>query len=204
MNWMSVINLIVLLCTTVLLIVVLVHKRGQRKELQAEVENYKNKSWSWYDWAADKFWKVPSSSLALRDKLDERILPEDYPQIVTLIGSSQFVDHMAVVGWLLEKENGCIVLGLHLLPAWYFPKGVAVRDHLAEYEGVVDHMERLHEHKIDIANTVYVVNPNGYIGESTKKEIAYAKSLNKNIVYLEEDELRMSQLGSIWKAHTGE
>ena len=39
--------------------------------------------------------------------------------------------------------------------------------------------------KIDISDAIYVVNVNGYIGTSTKKEIEYAKSLNKEIFSLE-------------------
>ena len=39
--------------------------------------------------------------------------------------------------------------------------------------------------KIDISDAIYVVNVDGYIGTSTKKEIEYAKSLNKEIFSLE-------------------
>jgi len=37
------------------------------------------------------------------------------PKIITLCGSSRFVDVMAVVGWLLERDEGAITMGLHLL-----------------------------------------------------------------------------------------
>ena len=43
----------------------------------------------------------------------------------------------------------------------------------------------LHYKKIDISDAIYVVNVDGYIGTSTKKEIEYAKSLNKEIFSLE-------------------
>lgn len=37
-----------------------------------------------------------------------------------------------------------------------------------------------------MADEIFVINVNGYIGESTKSEIAYAMHLGKPIRYLEE------------------
>jgi len=42
----------------------------------------------------------------------------------------------------------------------------------------------VHLHKIRIADEVYVVDPGGYLGESTRREIAYAESLGKPVRYL--------------------
>lgn len=39
--------------------------------------------------------------------------------------------------------------------------------------------------RIEISDAIYVVNVGGYIGSSTKKEIEYAISLNKEIYFLE-------------------
>jgi hypothetical protein len=44
-------------------------------------------------------------------------------------------------------------------------------------------LDSLHLAKIDLAAWVYVVNPGGYIGESTRREIAYAAFLGKEVVY---------------------
>lgn len=46
-------------------------------------------------------------------------------------------------------------------------------------------LDDLHLKKIDMADVVYVINVNGYIGESTRREIEYAQSLGKTIRYLE-------------------
>jgi len=73
-------------------------------------------------------------------------------------------------------------LGLHLLPAWY--EG-GVEDHQAEAEGVAEKMDELHLRKIDLADKVLVVNINGYIGESTAREIVYAKAHAKPVAYVE-------------------
>jgi hypothetical protein len=42
-----------------------------------------------------------------------------------------------------------------------------------------------HRKKIDISDAIYVINVNGYIGESTSDEIKYATSKDKKIMYLE-------------------
>ena len=94
------------------------------------------------------------------------------PKIITLCGSSRFVDVMAVVGWLLERDEGAITMGLHLIPIWY-TKG-KIPNHLAEHENVAKQMDELHLRKIDRSDEIFVVNRNDYIGESTAKEIAYA------------------------------
>ena len=46
-------------------------------------------------------------------------------------------------------------------------------------------LDEMHRQKIDMSDAIFVINVNGYIGESTKNEIEYAKSKNKEILYLE-------------------
>ncbi|MDR2998781.1 MAG: hypothetical protein LBU78_11770 [Microbacterium sp.] len=41
----------------------------------------------------------------------------------------------------------------------------------------------LHLRKIDLADRVLVVNPGGYIGESTRREIAYARAAGKPVSF---------------------
>ena len=43
----------------------------------------------------------------------------------------------------------------------------------------------MHKQKIDTSDAILVINKNGYIGDSTKSEIEYAKAQNKEIIYLE-------------------
>ena len=105
------------------------------------------------------------------------------PEIVVLCGSSRFVDVMATAAWLIERDEGKITMGLHLLPQWY----TSVKDHLAEAEGVAEQMDELHLRKIDLASEIFVVNLNDYIGESTAREIQYAKNRGIEIRYLESE-----------------
>jgi hypothetical protein len=44
-------------------------------------------------------------------------------------------------------------------------------------------LDALHLCKIDLADRVLVVNPGGYIGESTRREIAYARATGKPISF---------------------
>lgn len=46
--------------------------------------------------------------------------------------------------------------------------------------------DELHKRKIDIADEVFILNVGGYIGESTRNELEYAKSIGKPIKYLEQ------------------
>ena len=46
-------------------------------------------------------------------------------------------------------------------------------------------LDDMHKRKIDMADEIFVINVGGYIGESTKSEIEYAKSHGKKVNYLE-------------------
>jgi len=104
-------------------------------------------------------------------------------KIIVISGSSRFCDVIAVCAWILERDENTIVMGLHLLPNWYCDK----LDHLAEHQGVADQMDELHLRKIDLADELFVVNIYNYIGESTKREIEYAKKKNIPIRYYMDD-----------------
>ncbi len=96
---------------------------------------------------------------------------------------------MAVIAWNFECAFHVITLGLHLLPSDY----TTAADHLAEVQGVAEQMDELHLRKIDLADRVFVVNPGGYIGDSTRREIEYAKSHGKPVSFLEADERRADE-----------
>lgn len=99
------------------------------------------------------------------------------PRVIVCCGSSKFVDIMAVTAWLIERDEQAIVMGLHLLPVWYLsPSKELPADHIAEHEGVAEAMDELHKRKIDLADEIFVINHNDYIGESTASEIEYAQS----------------------------
>ena len=104
------------------------------------------------------------------------------PKIICLCGSTRFTDQMLIKQWELTKQ-GYIVLSWCALPENYFlgPD----QTHIGDQEGVKGIVDAVHFHKIELANEVMILNIGGYIGESTRNEIEYAKKLGKSIKYLE-------------------
>lgn len=95
-------------------------------------------------------------------------------KIVTLCGSVKFWNKIQEMSERLELENEYAVIGI--IPH------VMDRD-LTEYEKGL--LGELHRIKIDLSDAIFVVNVGGYIGESVKKEIEYAKERGKEIIYSE-------------------
>ena len=48
-------------------------------------------------------------------------------------------------------------------------------------------LDDMHKRKIDMADEIFVINVDGYVGESTKTEIEYAIATGKKVNYLEEN-----------------
>ena len=46
-------------------------------------------------------------------------------------------------------------------------------------------LDDMHKRKIDMSDSIFVINVGGYIGDSTKSEIEYAKAHGKTVDYLE-------------------
>jgi hypothetical protein len=101
------------------------------------------------------------------------------PRIICLCGSTKFIETFAIRTWELERQ-GFIVLGCTLLPMWY----CKVPSHFGEATGTKEQCDELHLRKIDLADEVLVLNVNGYIGESTRNEIAYATARGTPVRYL--------------------
>jgi len=48
-------------------------------------------------------------------------------------------------------------------------------------------LDDIHKRKIDMADAIYVINKDGYIGASTRSEIKYAIAHGKQIIFMEDD-----------------
>ena len=46
-------------------------------------------------------------------------------------------------------------------------------------------LDDMHKRKIDMADEIFVINKNGYIGSSTRSEIEYAIQTGKKVVFME-------------------
>lgn len=90
----------------------------------------------------------------------------------TICGSMRFDKEMKKIAYELESCKG-----YNILQCVYNEENV-----------VTSEEERLrladaHYRKIDLSDGIYVVNIDGYIGESVKKEIEYAKAQGKEVLY---------------------
>ena len=47
-------------------------------------------------------------------------------------------------------------------------------------------LDDMHKRKIDMADEIFVINVGGYIGDSTRSEIEYARATGKAVRYLED------------------
>lgn len=97
-------------------------------------------------------------------------------KVITLCGSTRFKDEFLEVQKRLTLE-GNVVISVGL----FGHSG----DDVVWTEGVKDMLDRQHLAKIDLADEIFVINVGGYIGDSTRREIAYAEYKGKSITYLE-------------------
>lgn len=96
--------------------------------------------------------------------------------IITLCGSTRFKDAFMEVAKRLTLAGHII-----LMPA--------VFHHSDEMELTMEQkiqLDNLHKQKINMSDAIYVINLNGYIGESTYGEIDWANRMNKAVYFLEE------------------
>jgi len=107
------------------------------------------------------------------------------PSIVCLCGSTRFKDEFIKANERLTLR-GKIVLSVGLFAhADYGGDAEVVLD-----DGVKEMLDKLHLHKIKIADEIYIIDPDKYIGNSTRREIEYARRLRKPIYYLSNNELK--------------
>ena len=98
--------------------------------------------------------------------------------VITLCGSSRFKDQFIEAQKRLTLE-GNIVISVGLF-------GHSGDDEVWT-EGTKEMLDNMHKRKIDMADAFYVINVDGYIGESTRSEIEYAIRNGKEVRYLEEN-----------------
>jgi hypothetical protein len=109
---------------------------------------------------------------------------DDRPRIVCLCGSTRFwADY---IEWNdIESRAGKIVLSVG---CFVHPPATAT-DARGVMRGVNSEekhkLDQLHLRKIDLADEVLILNRGGYMGESTRSELAYARKHNKHIRFLE-------------------
>ena len=98
---------------------------------------------------------------------------EDYKiKIITLCGSLKFQKEMMTIAEKMAVEGNCI-----LTPVY------PISENLEKTEEQLEKLKEAHFKRIELSDTILVINVNNYIGESTNLEIDYAKKLGKEIIY---------------------
>lgn len=100
-------------------------------------------------------------------------------KVITLCGSTRFKEQFLEAQKQLTLEGNIVI-------------SVGLFGHSGDDEvwadGVKKMLDDMHKRKIDMADAIYVINPDGYIGESTRDEIEYARRNGKEIMFLNKNE----------------
>jgi uncharacterized protein YkuJ len=100
-------------------------------------------------------------------------------KVITLCGSTKFKDQF-------EQTNAFLTLqGNIVISVAFFEQseGFEITKEQAELLG------NIHFRKIDISDEIFVIDVDGYIGDSTRKEIEYAGMKGKTIRYYSNGEI---------------
>jgi hypothetical protein len=96
-------------------------------------------------------------------------------KIITLCGSTKFKDEFIAEQKRLTLEGNIVI-------------SVGLFGHSGDEDVWLEKtkmmLDDMHKRKIDLADEIFVINPGGYIGASTRSEIDYALKTNKPVRYL--------------------
>jgi hypothetical protein len=95
-------------------------------------------------------------------------------KIITLCGSTKFKDEFIAEQKRLTLEGNIVI-------------SVGLFGHTGDEEVWLEKtkmmLDDMHKRKIDLADEIFVINPGGYIGASTRSEIEYAINTGKTVRY---------------------
>lgn len=98
----------------------------------------------------------------------------DKYKVITLCGSTKFKNEFEMINKELTLRGHIVI-------------SVGCFGHCGDNESsnytTKRMLDNIHKKKIDLSSAIMVVNKDNYIGESTQKEIEYAKATNKEVFY---------------------
>ena len=97
-------------------------------------------------------------------------------KVITLCGSTRFKDDFERINKELTLMGNIVI-------------SVGVFGHNGDTftEEQIVMLDDMHKRKIDMADAIYIINKDGYIGESTRSEIKYAIMRGKQVIFMEDD-----------------
>ena len=93
-------------------------------------------------------------------------------KVITLCGSLRYKKHMMRIAEVMALKGNCI-----LTPVY------PTTENYNRPEKEMKKLREAHFKRIELSDSILVIDVDNYIGESTKLEIEYAKNLNKEILY---------------------
>lgn len=100
-----------------------------------------------------------------------------FPRVLTLCGSTRFKDDFLKANFDLTLA-GNVVLSV----SWF---GHADGPIYTPTPAEKVHLDMIHLRKIDLSDAIYVLNVGGYVGASTRNEVAYAFATGKGVIWHE-------------------
>lgn len=97
-------------------------------------------------------------------------------KVITLCGSTRFKEDFERVNRELTLQGNIVIS----VGVWGHAGDV-----FTDEQKVM--LDDIHKRKIDMADAIYVINKDGYVGMSTQSEILYATLHGKEIMYMEDD-----------------
>lgn len=94
-------------------------------------------------------------------------------KVITVCGSLRFMKEIMEITEKMDLQGNCML-------SIVYPTKPDKADYTDEEKAILG---KMHKERIKISDAILVVNVDNYIGSSTKSEIEFAKSLNKEIIY---------------------
>ena len=98
--------------------------------------------------------------------------------IIVLTGSTRFKNEFFKVAKEYEQQGHAV-----LMPNT-FSKSDVEDAYIENDPQILDNLFKAHLQKIDVADKMIVINPGGYIGQGSKKEIMYALTRGVSVEYI--------------------
>lgn len=93
-------------------------------------------------------------------------------KIITVCGSLRFQKEIMEITEQMDLQGNCMLSVVY-----------PTKDKEDYSEEEIAMLNKMHKERIRISDAILVIDVNHYIGESTRSEIEFAKSLNKEILY---------------------
>ena len=110
--------------------------------------------------------------MIISDKIEKFYCELINMRIITICGSLKFKKEMMIEAQKLSLKGFCV-----LTPIYPVIENIKISKEELQF------LKEEHFKKIELSDSIFVINKDNYVWDSTKSEIKYAKSLNKEIIY---------------------